>query len=181
AEGQGQGQGQEDRSCRSRAGRQSRLARILFVGQAPGPKSIGSIPFEGSYSGRRLASLMGVSIQSLFIEFDFLNLLDKFPGKDDSNHPRGDAFPLSAARKAARQVTPTLRARRVVLLGRNVADAFEIDLPWLEWRRRYVADSGVILHSVAVCPHPSGVSHWWNNRENRIKAEAFFRSAPFLK
>jgi uracil-DNA glycosylase len=146
---------------------------VLFVGQAPGPRSGASTrPFEGSYSGRRLASLLELSNEDMLARHDFVNLLDEFPGKNDSNHPRGDAFPLRKAREAARRIAPTFAGRAVVLLGRNVVDAFELEIDWFEWRPE-------LESLVAACPHPSGVSHWWNSPLNVERARSFFRRSPF--
>lgn len=143
----------------------------MFVGQAPGPGSSG-VPFAGSYSGRRLASLMRMSLEDMLQAHDFVNLLNEYPGKGDAHHPRGDAFPMSEARKAAASMNGRLTGRAVILLGRNVSDAFGLrEAAWFKWIRCATLDC-----RVAVVPHPSGVSHWWNSRKNLAEARRFFRS-----
>ena len=75
----------------------------------------------------------------------------------------------------------------VVLLGLNVARAFGITNPKLFQRTTLVLESTGALGSVGVTveegsqggrysisavifPHPSGVSHWWNDKRNRQRA-----------
>lgn len=54
----------------------------------------------------------------------------------------------------------------VVLLGRRVARAFG-----LQDQRLFD-----FVDHVAVMPHPSGRSHWWNDPGNERRARAFMRS-----
>jgi len=118
-------------------------------------------------SGRRLSDLSGVPVAEWA---DLANLLSAWPGY--AAH-KGDRFPLPAARAAADRLMRTNRQHRVLLLlGRGVAQAFGLDdLPFFKWRRL----AGGRL--VAVVPHPSGVSRWWNEAPRRVTAREFLRSA----
>jgi hypothetical protein len=71
-------------------------------------------------SGRRLAELMGVDdVSDVAV---VINLLGRWPGRAGS---KGDRFPMTAARVAARRVT--LRYwQRVFLVRRRVAEAFGV-------------------------------------------------------
>jgi len=133
-----------------------------IVGQAPGRR--GGPPLRGP-CGARLARLAGLSgVDELARRHELANLLPRFPGK----RGKGDAFPPAEARRAAHGVRP--KHRDVLLLGRHVARAFGVDRPFFEWW-----DLG--RWRVAVVPHPSGVSRWWNDSANRARAAAFLREA----
>lgn len=59
----------------------------------------------------------------------------------------------------------------MLLAGKGVARAFGVgDARFFEW-----LDLGGAM--VAVIPHPSGISHWWNAPANRKKAARFMRGA----
>lgn len=141
--------------------------RPLLVGEAPGRQTVGARPFTGR-TGRRLERLAGVD--RLYDHFDVVNLLDRWPGPAGV----GSAWPMLEARVRAevvkQQARVARRPRNVVLVGRRVAAAFGLrELDFLTWgflgpRAR-----------VAVLPHPSGVSHWWNDPENVEAAAAFLR------
>lgn len=107
----------------------------------------------------RLAGLAGY--EELASRARLVNLLPAFPGKNG----KGDAFPVGTARLVAER----MRLRGLVLLaGRNVGEAFGLAADYFEWRRRGATRYVVI-------PHPSGVSRWWNDPRNVIRASAFLR------
>ena len=93
--------------------------RITFVGQAPSRETDGKPPFTGK-CGRFLAELLGTTQEQMLKDFDFLNVLDHWPGASF----KGDKFPFSEAKIAAKNKLELLRGRVVVLLGHNVARAF---------------------------------------------------------
>eukprot|EP00913_Durusdinium_trenchii_P018158 g17059.t1 len=136
---------------------------------------------------RRLARLAGLSLDELWAFFDRVDLLGWCPGKKDrkSYHQwsagyrkhrcDGHRFPLSVARLVAARLRRFGRLERyavVVLCGRLVAAAFALSLdrcvPWTE------EQDGVRF---LVLPHPSGVSHFWNDEESWHRAAMVFRSA----
>jgi uracil-DNA glycosylase len=136
---------------------------ITIIGQAPGARNGKRRAFEGR-SGDRLAEAAGLRGHAeLRRRADVTNLLRRFPGK--SGRIKGDAFPMRRARRAAR-----IRKLEgvVLLIGRGVARAFDVDAPFLRWVRRGDA-------RIAVVPHPSGVNLWWNSAENRRRARRFLR------
>ncbi len=73
---------------------------------------------------------------------------------------------LAVARDQADIVRRMFPSRRFVLFGRKVARAFGLgpEAPWMTW------DEGI-----AVVPHPSGRSYWYNDPENRARARTFLR------
>ena len=109
----------------------------------------------------------------------------------------GDVFPILHAQKNARKID--LKAYdSVCLLGLKVARAFEIPSPSLfkilhihdndekkNDRTFFLGKTCLVCRSssskpnnnnnnnntiMMIFPHPSGVSHFWNKEENRIKA-----------
>lgn len=137
--------------------------RPLIIGQAP--SFDGSTNFEGK-SGARLAKLCGLS-RDLFLEvFERRNLIQAYPGQDRSG---GDAFPMEEARRAARDIIGELLGRETVLIGGAVVSAFGMSLQRFTWYP--FPFNGAFAHS----PHPSGVSHWWNDTTNAEAAARFWR------
>lgn len=150
-------------------------SEILFVGQAPGSSRPGPPLGPESMSGRRLAKLSGR--RRFFDEFGFVNLIEKFPGKGDPNHPKGDRWPRAEGRESAEtmKISGQLDGKIVVMLGENVADAFGYGgLPWFT---KVVIENevGERARTFVVFPHPSGVSTWWNDGENVRRAKRFLR------
>lgn len=134
----------------------------LLVGQAPGPRTFGRPAFDGP-SGRRLSKLLGAD---LLERVDAVNLVQYWPGP--SKHGKGCHFPLREAIEAAKELD--LEGRPVVLLaGRGVARAFEVRL------KSYFETFEVRGVPAMIVPHPSGVSHWWNNGENLARAARVLR------
>lgn len=96
------------------------MSRVVIIGQAPSRLSDPSEPLSGN-SGRRLASLAGLSLPEFLDRFERRNLLDAWPGKAG----KGDAFVRAGeARALAESLRAGLATRRVVLLGTAVARAF---------------------------------------------------------
>jgi uracil-DNA glycosylase len=148
---------------------------ILIVGQAPSASSDPSEPLSGR-SGRRLASLCGMTLEEFLRAFDRVNLLPEFPGKAS----KGDRFPMAAGRSAAKAILAASQPRRCVLLGTGVWKSFGLPpspAPFL-W-----LPAGPRLFSL--CPHPSGVNRWWNDPLNEGQARSFWlrlhRSATALR
>lgn len=141
----------------------------LLIGQAPGPNTRPELPLfpvPSTSAGGRLAQIAGMDRGHYIQAFDRINLLQTFPGK----HKRDDKFPLRLAKVAAAALRPLLHDRVVVLVGRNVASAFELELPFHDW-----ADPGLgFCQKVAVIPHPSGRNKWYNLPENRAIAANFW-------
>lgn len=137
-------------------------AAVLVVGEAPARRIAGRP--ELALVGTGLEELGGLSLLEWLLRVARVNLLDRWPGAA----PKGDLFDAPAARAHAERLRPALpRFRRVVLLGRRVESAFGLERgEWFEARD----PEG----RVAVAPHPSRVSHWWNEGANYLAARAFW-------
>lgn len=147
--------------------------RLLIIGQAPSRETEGKPAFTGK-CGRFLAELLGTTQQQMLEVHDFLNILEHYPGKVIG----GDRFPLIEARSRAWEILPRLWGRTTVLLGRNVASAFQ--LHGYEYARIYAfSELQRGLHGVqglvAIVPHPSGVNRFYNLEGNRVKVSKFLK------
>lgn len=139
------------------------MSRVVIIGQAPSRLSDPSEPLSGN-SGRRLASLAGLSLPEFLDRFERRNLLDAWPGKAG----KGDAFVRAGeARALAESLRAGLATRRVVLLGTAVARAFGFPGAPFEFRPYWEG-------SFATCPHPSGTNRWWNDRAKVWAAREFW-------
>lgn len=148
--------------------------RILFVGQSPSRTSDGQSPFTGK-CGKFLAELMGLTQEEMLCTHDFLNVLDRWPGPSI----KGDRFPIPEARIAAKKKLEQMRGRAVVLLGHNVARAFDCKkFRYFEFYeiRNPEHWSEVVVPLMTVVPHPSQVNRHWNVEENRLIAAKFLRT-----
>lgn len=123
-------------------------------------------PLPRTSAGGRLQKLMGVTRGTYLRVFDRVNLLQQFPGK----HKRDDKFPMAQARIAAGAMWPMLRGREVVLVGRNVACAFDLSsIAFHNWME--IEEDDI---RIAVVPHPSGRNLWYNSELNKREAQAFW-------
>lgn len=138
---------------------------MIIIGQAPGPTSDPAEPLSGA-SGRRLAALCGLPLAAFLAAFDRRNVLPAHPGRSG----KGDAFPLAAARPVARRMLGDLAGARVVALGKPVASVLGLRGVLFRWQASRTG------FRYALAPHPSGVSHWWNDPVNVRRARRFWRS-----
>lgn len=136
-----------------------------IVGESPSMRT--SRPFAGA-SGIRLAQLAGVSLDDLRARYRLVNLLGYWPGPEPSG--KGSRFPIDEARDRA----ATIRlAPGSLLCGRRVARAFGLgSVTFFEWTA-----TGGAATPVAVIPHPSGISRWWNEPSHVDEAREFLREA----
>lgn len=150
----------------------------LLIGQAPGPNTNPDLPLfpvPKTSAGGRLQQMTRLTRGEYLARFDRINLLPYFPGKQK----RDDKFPMTPAKLAARVLKPLLAGRTVILVGRNVADAFEFPSEfhdWVDWpvRRPCIVTRCPGLAHVAVIPHPSGRNHWYNKLENQEQSANFW-------
>lgn len=155
--------------------------KTLVIGQAPAKDTVGKPAFSGK-SGPKFAELLGVEHARLWDAFDVVNLLDYYPGVPSDKTKRGDAFPMKEAKQRAEGMRTLLGGRRVVFVGRNVARAFEAhNLEFFDWfvdvaQPCFADDRGFFKYCVV--PHPSGISHFWNDPSNVERARLFMRSIP---
>lgn len=135
--------------------------RTVFVGIDPGERDgESSTPLDPTWpSGARLAKLIGLSHPEFVRRFDRVNLHPS-PGTSEKED-----------RRAASNLLPLLRGRRVVALGLRVAEAIGTPSTWFGWSLvRAEGDDGFVGTTV---PHPSGLSRWWNSSDNVGLAREF--------
>ena len=156
---------------------EGKACKGLVLGQAPpGPRPSlpkGWKPLAGP-AEQRLARLAGVSVPELWRRYDRANLLSWYPGlkRRSARHSvakgyklhtsDGDVFPLEKAKVAAAKLD-LANYRSVLLLGASVARAFGVSKPLLQVETRGST-------RMMVFPHPSGVSHFWNDKTNTKNA-----------
>lgn len=147
-------------------------APVLVVGEAPNQRMQRAGTFHHAVMRPDLAELAAVDFPAgWFRLFARTNLLGTWPGRAPSG--KGDAFDRGRARVEARRIAGAFGGfGRVVLLGRRVQEAFGDHAPrgWFVWR--WSPELGT---KIAASPHPSRVSTWWNDPENRARASAFWR------
>lgn len=156
------------------------MSRIYFIGQAPSRETDGQPPFVGKCGKFLAEQLMGLTQEEMLAQHDFVNVLDRWPGKGIN----GDLFPLAKARVAARGLAEDMRNRVVIMLGHNVARAFGCDkFQYFRWYEvRHPDNTNVIIAKrCAIIPHPSGVNRLWNLQNNRIIARKFLMSAILIE
>jgi uracil-DNA glycosylase len=147
--------------------------RILFIGQSPSKSSNGLAPMSGM-SGDFLAHLLGTTKDEMLQAHDFVNVFPFFPGKNSLGQ---DLFPMQEAKSHAARLAPKLVGRVVVLLGKNVARAFNAPQN-VSYMTRLSAPG---TDSVWVIPHPSRVSRHWNVSENMLIVSKFLRELQAAK
>jgi len=124
---------------------------VLLLGQAPNKWMHDHNRPDHALWRRDLAELARLTMPEYYRLFTRANLLQEYPGKAG----KGDAFPMRLARPAAKALRPHLSAfKEVVFLGKMVAEAFSHWGDWFEWR----GDAP----RLAMSPHPSRISTWWN-------------------
>lgn len=145
---------------------------MLIVGEAPGRATS---QFDESLVRQDLADLCDCHLLTFTKHFARTNLLPEWPGRSESG--KGDLFPLAEARKNAALLVMSLewlRFKRIVLLGRRVERAFGWRPgAWFQWYPLATRDDGV-ERKLAVSPHPSKVSRWWNSSDNVMLAAEFW-------
>lgn len=143
----------------------------LLVGQAPGPNTDPGYPLAPlphSSAGGRLAWLAGLTPKEYLELFQRTNLLHSFPGR----WKRDDKWPARDAQIAAAAMKPLLGGRSVILIGRNVADAFGYPAQHLDFHEWFSDPRWGF--EVAVVPHTSGRNHWYRKPGNEDAARAFW-------
>lgn len=135
----------------------------LLVGEAPSKNEV--IPQTlGGRVGKRLAKFAGITIQEYLETFDRMNLL--IERQDTAEH--GFQFDMQQAKENARNLRLMFpERRRIILLGKRVAEAFQLPLIYFEEMR---AD-----HIYTIIPHPSGINRWYNEPRNIAEIEHFMR------
>jgi hypothetical protein len=166
--------------------------RYILVGEAPARNETWrtldltlALKSVGQHRGRGMVAWLKCIHPWLhhFVEVTtHVNLLSYYPGAER----KGSAFPRGPARAQARKLMNAIdlmhkcvnfNGRRLetpdflLLCGSRVADAFGIhDVKW-----KYFTEQRILGFSypAVVVPHPSGVSRWWNDPANLIRARTY--------
>jgi uracil-DNA glycosylase len=135
----------------------------LLVGEAPSKNEDIPRPLEGRV-GRRLAKFAGITFTEYIRLFERVNLLAE--RQDTAEH--GFQFDMEAAKVQARLLRNAQPQRRVVvLLGKRVAQAFDLPLFYFREMRED--------HDYTIIPHPSGINRWYNEERNMAEVQTFMR------
>jgi len=138
--------------------RKIEMHKIGLVGQAPSRRGDPRKPLAGP-NGRKIARLAGISYDEL-LACRRRHLNTHYRGKGGKD----GAFDRAKGNVNAADVLLDWRVERIVLLGKNVARCFGFrDLPFL-------AEIRVYGRRFLLCPHPSGINRWWNERQNERRA-----------
>lgn len=147
-------------------------AKVLLVGEAPSRELDASRQVHLSLMSPTLASFAGVGFPVEWARlFRRTNLLQLWPGRSPLG--KGDLFDFHLAADQARRLTEKgvdLKVDLVVLLGRRVEWSFGLTKK-VDW---FSEQCGLPWSSV-VAPHPSKISRWWNDEENKSRAQVFWR------
>jgi hypothetical protein len=150
---------------------------VLIVGAAPSRSGESLVRDLEGHTAGRLATYAGVSAPELGELFDFVNVLEEWPGQaaDDS---KWDGFPKPAGWEVGRRMSLLTadvneRPRRmVVALGAWATQC--LSHWWSLGRLDFLTSApGPAMSAVASSPHPAGTSMWWNDR--RAEGEDFWR------
>lgn len=145
-------------------GQQDARHERVVVGQGPSQTTQNDPPFTGP-SAKRLASLMGATLDEFLGVFYPVNVCDSWQGKADNG--KGDAFKVKAGSALDKMLEASKPGGLVLVCGLATARAIGMKKPQLfrvtDWEDR----------RVAVIPHPSGVNRFWNDDENVAQARAF--------
>ncbi len=146
------------------------MSEPVLIGAAPGrhprhdPDKHALFPHPPNCAGARLRKMMGLSLGQ-YCSIERCNVFREYPGPASGG--KGDAFPMARARELAEAMWPDLYGRTIMLVRQGVARAFRMwpcDLLTWEHKKAW---------SICVMPHPSGRNRWWNDPENRARAEEF--------
>ncbi len=154
--------------------------RMMVVGQAPGPATheLG-VPYSGA-TGRTLGRWLeraGFPPGALHERFYLTSLTKCFPGKATGG--KGDRAPsaneIGWCRPHLDREIALVRPVAIVSLGRLAANALAPATRGLPLAdvvgRAWPGERGGHAFVLVPLPHPSGVSHWLNDAENRARVD----------
>lgn len=145
---------------------------VALLGEAPNRASsaFGNIPFF--YAGPEISREVGLTWPTGFNDFFVqCNMLPAWPGRDG----KGDLFPIDEARlNVPRVLRATSHCKRVIVFGRRVERALRFHpnnfFEWFTFRSQ----------EWVIVPHPSKVSHWWNDPLNCSQSTRFWTTLKGL-
>ena len=148
--------------------------KAVFVGQCPASIEDQGDPLtlkNPSSSGSRLAGWMGVTPEEFSANFIRVNVN---PHSEEEFSP-GYWIP------AARNLKGLLEHRRVVLLGRLVAESFELRQTDYQFFRWFDHPSDYETSLFCVIPHPSGRNRMYNDQQNIARVSDLLSTIWLLK
>lgn len=146
-------------------------ARVMLVGQAPGPHEVDAKRPFAYTAGRRLFSwfsTLGISEAEFRERVHMAAVIRCFPGKDKSGGDRvpSDVEIANCGAHLDREIR-LLRPALVIIVGTLAAKQLlgEAELKSIVGRKHRVKRAGHAFDAI-VLPHPSGRSTWLNRKEN---------------
>jgi uracil-DNA glycosylase len=153
-------------------------AKIMTIGQAPGPtEAVVKRPFNAG-SGRRLFEWLGEAgfDEATFRAAQYMSAVTKcYPGKSAGGH--GDRVPTKEEQALCRpwldQEIALVNPRLILPIGRlAIGLFFDTRLPLEKIIGTQTEQDGRVITPL---PHPSGASTWYNKPENRARVRQAIR------
>lgn len=147
-------------------------AKVMTIGQAPGPtEAVVKRPFNAG-SGRKLFQWLGEAgfDEAEFRARMFMTAITKcYPGRSASGH--GDRVPSKAEQAMCRpwldREIELVNPKLIIPIGRlAIGLFFDTSLPLEKVIGTQVERDGRVIIPL---PHPSGASTWYNKSENKAK------------
>jgi len=157
-------------------------ARVMLVGQAPGPREEGfGRPFAYT-AGKRLFAwferFIGIDEEEFRKRVQISAVIRCFPGRDPKagGDRVPDAFEIAQCAKHLDREIALLRPELVIAVGTLAAKQLigQSELKTIVGRVHRVTRAGHAF-DVVVLPHPSGRSTWTNKAENQALLEKAMR------
>ena len=153
-------------------------AKVMTIGQAPGPtEAVVKRPFNAG-SGRRLFQWLGEAgfDEAEFRATQFMSAMTKcYPGRSQNGH--GDRVPTKEEQALCRpwleQEIALVNPKLIIPIGRlAIGLFFDIRLPLEKIIGTQIKRDGRV---VVPLPHPSGASTWYNQPENQARVTKALR------
>jgi uracil-DNA glycosylase len=143
--------------------------KVTVIGQSPGKYNVLDYPLTG-HSGEKLAKIAGLDHHEFLIRIYPYNIFDRRPERNKNG--KGDSFDLELAKKITDVSFHNFKSNKVILLGRNVAKAFNIykDIDFFIWFKLNNAEA-------VIFPHTSELNALWNNKNIWKKGNIILREA----
>jgi len=153
-------------------------AKVMTIGQAPGPtEAIVKRPFNAG-SGKRLFAWLGEAgfDEDTFRATHYMTAITKcYPGQNKSGH--GDRVPSKEEQELCRpwleQEIALVKPKLIIPIGRlAISLFFDIKLPLEKIIGTQAEHEGRLIIPL---PHPSGASTWHQKPENRVLVKKAIR------
>ena len=158
--------------------RGAHTAKVMTIGQAPGPtEAVVKRPFNAG-SGKRLFEWLGEAGfgEDTFRATQYMTSITKcYPGKSKGGH--GDRVPTKEEQALCRtwldQEIALVNPKLIILIGRlAIGLFFDTQLPLEKIIGAQLEQDGRVIIPL---PHPSGASTWHQKPENRARVKKAIR------